>query len=393
VGRAARPAAPALILLLHNRYRIPGGEERAVEDLAWLVRTELGEEAEVLERDSSSLGRGRAALGLLRGGLAPQDVAGAVRRTGARVVHAHNVQPSLGWRALAAARSAGARVVLHLHNYRLVCAIGVAFRDGEPCFACHGRDTRPGVRHRCRGSLGEALVYAAGLARQQPRLLDAVDALVVVSEAQAARLAGLGIPRERMTLLRNAVEAVAERSHAAAGTYALVAGRLVEEKGFHVAVRAACAAGVPLRIAGEGPEAERLRALAAELGGDVRFLGLLDAAELALERHGAAVVLAPSRCDEPCPMAVVEALADGLPVLVSDRGGLPELAGEASVLPVADVAAWTTALRELWEEPRLRAERGAQALARAHELYGPDAWYAGLQRIYGASAHALHPVA
>src|SRR5829696_5650403 len=54
-----------VILLLHNRYRVAGGEERAVEDLAWLIRTELGEEAEVLERDSAELGRGRAALGLL----------------------------------------------------------------------------------------------------------------------------------------------------------------------------------------------------------------------------------------------------------------------------------------------------------------------------------------
>ena len=57
-----------VILLLHNRYRVAGGEERAVADLAWLIRSELGEEAEVLERDSAALGRGRAALGLLAGG-------------------------------------------------------------------------------------------------------------------------------------------------------------------------------------------------------------------------------------------------------------------------------------------------------------------------------------
>jgi len=50
-----------VILLLHNRYRVPGGEERAVEDLAWLIRTELGEDAELLERASAGLGRGRAA--------------------------------------------------------------------------------------------------------------------------------------------------------------------------------------------------------------------------------------------------------------------------------------------------------------------------------------------
>jgi pyruvate dehydrogenase E1 component beta subunit len=43
-----------VILLLHHRYRVPGGEERAVEDLAWLIRGELGEAAEVLERDGIS---------------------------------------------------------------------------------------------------------------------------------------------------------------------------------------------------------------------------------------------------------------------------------------------------------------------------------------------------
>ena len=64
----------------------------------------------MLERDSAALGRRHAARGLLTGGLGAAEVAEAVRRTGARVVHAHNLQPSLGWRALAAARAEGARV-------------------------------------------------------------------------------------------------------------------------------------------------------------------------------------------------------------------------------------------------------------------------------------------
>ena len=52
--------ARRVILFLHNRYRVPGGEERAIEDFAWLVREHLGEDAEVLERDSAALGRARA---------------------------------------------------------------------------------------------------------------------------------------------------------------------------------------------------------------------------------------------------------------------------------------------------------------------------------------------
>src|SRR3954470_9461806 len=185
----------ALILLLHNRYRVPGGEERAVKDLAWLIREHLGEAVEVLERDSSALSQRDAASGLLRGGLAPEAVGDAVRRTGARVVHAHNINPTLGWRAIAAAREAGARVVLHLHNYRLVCAVGTCFTQGEDCTRCHARNTLPGVGLNCRGgSRTESAASAAGLSLHQRRLTAAADAIVVPSAFALERLRTLGAP-------------------------------------------------------------------------------------------------------------------------------------------------------------------------------------------------------
>jgi hypothetical protein len=57
IGRQQGSLARRVILLLHNRYRVPGGEERVVEELAWLVREHLGEAVEVLERDSAAVGR------------------------------------------------------------------------------------------------------------------------------------------------------------------------------------------------------------------------------------------------------------------------------------------------------------------------------------------------
>jgi glycosyltransferase involved in cell wall biosynthesis len=374
------PDARMRVLLLHNRYRAAGGEERVVDELEALLRAR-GHAVARLERDSEAVARVQAARGLLRGGIDAGDVAKAVRLHRADVVHAHNVHPLFGWRALAAASAAGARTVLHVHNYRLVCAIGVAFRDGEPCYRCHGRDTLPGVRHRCRGSYAEGVVYAAGLARQQPRLLADADALAVVSDALAQRLSAMGIPRERMTALPNAVRSIADASRAANGSYALAAGRLVEEKGFDIAIRIAREAGVPLRIAGVGPDEARLRGLAA--GGDVTFLGRLSDDALAHERRGAAVLLAPARSDDPCPMTVVEALADGLPVLGSTRGGLPELVGEGAALPVDDPAAWRAALTALWSDSAARAAAGAAALERARRRHSPDVWYEGLMKVYG----------
>src|SRR3954452_13315521 len=235
--------SPEVILFLHNRYRTTGGEERAVEDLQRLVREELGEDAEVLGRDSAALGRARAAVALLRGGLDPGDVGRAVRLTGARVVHAHNVNPSFGWRALAAAREAGARVVLHLHQFRLVCAVGTCINArGEDCTRCQGRDTRPGVRLNCRGDRAESLAYAAALARWQRRLVEQADVVVVPSAAALERLHALRAPlagrdvRVLGHVLRD--DAFAARSRAPEGKYAIVASRLAREKGVEVAIDA-----------------------------------------------------------------------------------------------------------------------------------------------------------
>jgi len=139
-----------------------------------------------------------------------------VRRTRARVVHAHNVNPSLGWRALAAARAAGAGVVLHLHNYRLVCAVGTCFTRGEDCTRCHGRDTLPGVRLNCRGgSRAESAAYAAGLSLWQRRLAAQADAFLVPSAFALRRLRALGAPvDDRAAVLPSVQREIADRSRA-----------------------------------------------------------------------------------------------------------------------------------------------------------------------------------
>jgi glycosyltransferase involved in cell wall biosynthesis len=369
------------ILLLHNRYRSQGGEERAVADLEALLRAR-GHTVELLERSSVAVGDFTAARALVTGGSDPEEVARAVRRLRADVVHAHNVHPLFGWRALAAAREEGARTVLHLHNFRLFCAISIGYRDGAPCFRCRGADTRPGLRLRCRGSLPEAAAYAVGLHRQQPLLFGHTDRFVTVSQATASRLIELGLPASRTTALPNFVRAAgfAAATRAHEGRYALVSGRLVGEKGFDTALAAARAAGVPLVIAGEGPDEARLRELAA--GGDVRFTGRLDPAALTELRAGAAAVLVPSRWEEPCPYAALDALAAGVPVLASDRGGLPELVGAGAALPADDIARWSEALAGIWRDPAARERAGRLALEDARGRFSEERYHERLMGLY-----------
>jgi glycosyltransferase involved in cell wall biosynthesis len=369
------------VLVLHNRYRSQGGEERAVTEQVALLR-ERGHTVQLFERDSGSSGRLRAGAAMLRGGVEPDEVAAAAREIGADVVHAHNTLPLLGPRALEAARSTGAKVVMHLHNYRLVCAIGIAYRDGAPCTRCQGRHTWPGARLRCRGNVSEALTYAVGISRQQPRILEAVDRFILTTEGSRRTLAELDLSLPAHDVIPNFLpdSAFAKRSRADHGGYALYVGRLSEEKGIDTAIEAAKGARVPLRIAGVGPDEPRLRRLAE--GADVNFLGHVKPAELVEERARAAVALVPSRWHEPHPYAVSESMAAGVPVLVSRVGGLPEMAGEAAALAPDDTKAWQNELRRLWEAPAVRHALGEEALERARGRFAEDAYYERLMACY-----------
>jgi glycosyltransferase involved in cell wall biosynthesis len=367
-----------VILLVHNRYRVPGGEERVVEDLAWLVREHLGEDVEVLQRDSARMGSARAAVGLLAGGLAPREIGDAVRRTGARVVHFHNVNPSLGFRSLRAARDAGARVVWHLHNYRLVCAVGTCFTGGEDCTRCHGRNTWPGVRLNCRGaSRVEAATYGISLALWQKRLAGAADAFVVPSAFALARLRELGAPVDgRARVIPSVQRELAERSAAGAGGFALAAGRLSPEKGFADAIAACRAAGMPLVIAGDGPARGELEALAASA--DVRFTGRISPDELAALRRDAALAIVPSRYEEILPLAALEAMAAGLPVAAARAGGLAEIVPEEGLYPSGDAAALADRIQALWRNEAA----GERALAVVRERTAPEVVARELVAVY-----------
>ena len=375
------------VLVVHNRYRIEGGEERSVElQVAALRRA--GVPHALLERRSEDVSRPRAALALLRGGRDEADVATAARELEADVVHVHNMLPLLGPRALEAAQASGAAVLLHLHNLRLFCAIGVAARDGGPCFRCHHRNTLPGLVLNCRESLPEAVAYAAALARHQPAVFENVDRFVVPSEYAAGQSALLGVPAERIHVLPHYVpdEAFAERSRAAEGAYALVASRLAPEKGIDTAIEAAALVDVPLRMAGEGPAGGALVELANLAGGRVDFTGRLDRARLERELAGAAMLLMPSRYHEFAGYAALEAMAAGVPVIASNLGALPEIAGEDRCVPANDPHALAARMRNLWREPGRRQSEGNALIERARGHHSEERYLERLLDLYAGAA-------
>jgi glycosyltransferase involved in cell wall biosynthesis len=371
------------VLVVHNRYRVEGGEERSVA-LQLRALDRAGIDHALFERRSADAARGAAALALVRGGRDEGELARAARELGADVAHVHNMLPLIGPRGLAAARASGARVVLHLHNARLFCAIGVASRDGGPCFRCHGRLTVPGLVLNCRGSLPEAAAYAAGLALHQPAVFDAVERFVAPSAYAVGQLAKLGVPAGRLEILPHYLpaEAFVERSHAGEGAYALVASRLSVEKGIDVAIAAAARAEVPLKVAGEGPAAAQLARLAQRTRAPVELLGRVEPGHMAALLAGAGALMTPSRCHEFSPFAPLEAMAAGVPVLATRMGGLPELVGHDHCVAPNDPDALAERLRQLWDDPGRRSAEGEALRARAREGHSEELYLRDLLGLY-----------
>ena len=371
------------VLVAHNRYRIHGGEERAV-DLQVAALRRAGVPHETFFRDSAEAGKLRAARSLVAGGETPDGLAEAARKLNAQIVHFHNMHPLLGSRALAAAKAEGARVVMHLHNFRLFCAIGVCFRLGEPCFRCHGRWTAPGVALNCRGSVPEAAAYAYALSSHQPDVFASVDRFVTPSAFAARQLEKLGLPEGRTTVVPHYIGATAftDGSRADRGQFALAFGRLSPEKGFDCAIDAAAISGVRLKIAGEGPEERDLARRIERDQAPVELCGKVPHDTLRDLLRRAAMVIVPTTGNETFGFTALEAMAAGVPVIAARAGALPEIVGDSACVPRADALALAARMQELWDDPHRRLDEGDAGIARARAQFSEERYVRSLLALY-----------
>jgi len=197
----------------------------------------------------------------------------------------------------------------------------------------------------------------------------------VPSRFAGERLRALRTPVDpaRVHVVAHVVRDFAEGSRAAGGEHALVAARLAPEKGVDLAIEACARAGLDLVVAGDGPQADALRA-----AGGARFVGRVSADELAGLRARAALAIVPSRSAETFGLAAAEAMADGVPVVATAVGALPELVGDDGLVAPGDVDALAVAARARFGDE----DAGRAGLERVRSLAAPVAVAGLLAPIY-----------
>jgi glycosyltransferase involved in cell wall biosynthesis len=375
------------ILQVHTRYRQPGGEDSVVQTEGDLLRA-AGHDVLLHGLDNPTAPH-EAAKDLFR---APWNRSAARRVTdtawefGADVVHIHNTWFSLSPAVFKMVRQAGFPVVATIHNYRLSCVNALHYRDGSVCEDCVGRMPWRGVLHRCyRRSAAQSAVVAVtiGTHRIARTWQNDVDVIVALTSFAAAQLVLAGVPPERIVVKPNVVEDPGPRVIPASTSKRLLfVGRLTEEKGILDLLDAWTTTGsrnLELLIVGEGPLSSTIQ-LSAEPS--VSMTGSIPADAVRKLMLGARALVLPSRWFEGLPMVLVEALSCGLPVVVSDHGALPEIAGEAGLtFEPGDIRDLARSLSRL-EDDSLVEEKSARAHHSYRERFSPRRGLAHLEEIY-----------
>jgi glycogen synthase len=309
------------------------------------------------------------------------------------------MQPFAAARFLATSPAAALALLRHIHRWHpdVAHVIGAgpqsvylaclrSLLGSRLVFTAQGEQT-----FDARGVFARSATLRAGLRR----VLREADAVTACSAFVMRHLVEAETIRAPTYVIPNGVEpdefAEASPEHDL-GPYVLAVGRLVPQKGFDVLVDAFTSeqlAGLNLVLVGDGFERARLETRAVELGLDsrVQFLGSVDRPRLARLLRGACVFAFPSR-GEAFGIALLEAMAAGVPAVAAAAGGIPEFArdGENALLvQPEDASALAEAIARLASDTGLRDRLVVGGRATATEL----AWSRIADRYEGVYLSAL----
>ncbi|HEY4051209.1 MAG TPA: glycosyltransferase [Acidobacteriaceae bacterium] len=317
------------VLLVHNSYRQPGGEDQVVSAEAALLRSH-GHEVLLYQASNANIRPGLVALGqTVWNHQSFRALRALIQREQPNIVHVHNTFPVISPAALYAAAEERVPVVHTLHNYRLLCPAATFYRNGQVCEDCvHTQSLLPAVRHACYRQ-SRLTTAAAVLSLSAHRAAHSwerhVAGYIALTEFARQKFVESGFDPAKLHVKPNFVGSDPGMGSGSGG-YALFVGRLTEEKGIATLLRAwkELGDGFQLEIIGEGPLSSEVEAARLTMP-NIRWHGWVPKEQVLARMQQAAMLIMPSEWYEGFPVTLVEAFATGLPALVSRIGSLASL--------------------------------------------------------------------
>jgi len=372
------------VLLCHNYYQQPGGEDRSFFDEEWLLKSHGHDVVrytvhnDVIDEMSSL----RLAKTLIWNRDSYRELRELIRRERPAVMHCTNTFPLISPSVYYAAKREGVPVVQSLHNYRLLCPNALFLRNNKPCESCLGKSfPLPAIIHGC---YRDSRVASAGVAamvsfhRLMRTWTRGVDKYFVLTEFARDKFIQGGLAADKMVIKPNFVHPDTGPGDGS-GDYVIFVGRLSSEKGIDTLLSAwqQLPGNTKLKIVGDGPMAGRV-SQAMNDDPRIEWVGRRTKEEVDRLIHKASCLIIPSICYETFGRAIIEAYVHGVPVIASRHGAMAELVrhGETGLLfDAGDATKLREAVELAFRDPDKLRQMRREARREFERLYTADANY------------------
>ena len=233
------------IILVHNYYQQPGGEDRVYAQERQLLESH-GHEVVTYQRSNnellgySSFQRLSLPKKVVWAKDSHRQILALLRKERPHVVHVHNTFTQISPSIFAACREADVPVIQTLHNFRLLCPAATFFRNGKICEECRESGLWRGIRHACyRESHGATAMVAMMLTvhRRARTWVDRVNVYIALTQFSRGKFTQGGLPAEKIMVKPNFVSPDPGEKNGI-GDGAVFVGRLSPEKGLKTLLQA-----------------------------------------------------------------------------------------------------------------------------------------------------------
>lgn len=249
------------------------------------------------------------------------------------------------------------KLVYTAHDLQWVCPNHLMRipSTGELCSRCNMGDYKYCMKNKCLHNSGIKSILAAfeGRYYRYKKTYELVDTIIAPSRFLADKLSGYPGLKDKITVMHNFADIDKNIiNNESKENYVFYFGRYSDEKGVDTLLEACRKLpDIKFVFAGGGPLEDKVNAVP-----NVKNLGFLKGKELYEMIANASFTVFPSICNENCPLAVMESISLGTPVVASNIGGVPELIDDGvtgELFVPGDASALTAKIEKLFNDKEL----------------------------------------
>lgn len=298
------------------------------------------------------------------------------------IIHCFNIMTQISPSILVAAKQRNIPVVISLNDYKHICPNYKLFHHGQICEDCRGGKFYHCLTNKCSHN-STAFSLASTIESYVHKWMDVylknISLFLFASDFMAEKTEEFWKVKLNRGKLMNPFNVPAEPDFSINGEYGLYFGRLIEEKGVDILLKALTEAGdIPFVIVGNGPEEEQLKEAAKRANlKNTKFVGPKWGKDLDEYLANCKYVVCPSTWHENFPYVILQAFAAGKPVIGSRRGGIPEMvtAERGSIYEACDHQALARLMQEYDNDAQGCIDKGRTARSYVERAFNDREFY------------------